>query len=601
LYYSKQQFFAAVPFIIVAISFGGWYLCGKMKNQPFFQKRTKKDQTTTKDKFVVTVITVLYLLYPTLCKNTFGLFDCKTIGAQAYLRIDLEEKCYQGRHQTMMVLLGVGQLIVYIIGLPLITYVFLHRNRDSLQTHCSQARYGLFYGAYKTDCFFWETIITTRKMSVVMLSVFGPELGPEKQTQVALLLLLICIVLEIYGDPYLIETPKHKILSQLELSALLIEWGTMWSGLMIFQLDESKPSDKSFAVVLTVLIVLTNTALLICFVVQFVRAKTAENKEQARLDALKGEKRGSFFSDGLSALRNRFGSHAKEEGDVEMIGFKNPMQEKGIKKDAKKGNSTKMNKSKFPEHLIVTGEPKSKKKQKKQTNKTKEKKEKKEKKETKETKPHNKTKASETIHKDAKTGRRYSHNGDTGVTNWLADEKEKSAKKEMNTTQIKTSTSIHKDAKTGRRYSHNGDTGVTKWLADEKEKSAKKEMNTTQIKTSTSIHKDVKTGRRYSHNGDTGVTKWLADEKEKSEKNEMNKTQPKTSAFKQRQRSSFMTSSAEVDLVSSVDTHVDKATGRRYSINAKTGMSEWLDKAVAEEAMHVDPTTGRRYNSKGWL
>jgi len=62
-----------------------------------------------------------------------------------------------------------------------------------------------------------------------------------------------------------------------------------------------------------------------------------------------------------------------------------------------------------------------------------------------------------------------------------------------------------------------------------------------------------------------------------------------------------MTSSAEVDLVSSVDTHVDKATGRRYSINAKTGMSEWLDKAVAEEAMHVDPTTGRRYNSKGWL
>ena len=65
-----------------------------------------------------------------------------------------------------------------------------------------------------------------------MLSVFGPELGPEKQTQVALLLLLICIVLEIYGDPYLIETTKHNILGQLELSALLIEWVTMWSGLI---------------------------------------------------------------------------------------------------------------------------------------------------------------------------------------------------------------------------------------------------------------------------------------------------------------------------------------------------------------------------------
>ena len=156
----------------------------------------------------------------------------------------------------MMVLLGVGQLIVYVIGLPLITYGMLRHNRDSLQTHVAHARYGLFYGAYKADRFFWETVITSRKVSVVMLSVFGPELGPEKQTIVALLLLLIFIVFEIYGDPYLIETPKHKILGRLELSALLIEWGTMWAGLMIFLLDESKPSDQSFAVFLTVTIFL---------------------------------------------------------------------------------------------------------------------------------------------------------------------------------------------------------------------------------------------------------------------------------------------------------------------------------------------------------
>ena len=72
------------------------------------------------------------------------------------------------------------------------------------------------------------------------------------------------------------------------------------------------------------------------------------------------------------------------------------------------------------------------------------------------------------------------------------------------------------------------------------------------------------------------------------------------SAFKQRRRSSLMTSSTEVDLVSSVNIHVDKATGRKYSVDAQTGVSEWLDDVV-EEAVHVDPATGRRYNSKGWL
>ena len=62
----------------------------------------------------------------------------------------------------------------------------------------------------------------------------------------------------------------------------------------------------------------------------------------------------------------------------------------------------------------------------------------------------------------------------------------------------------------------------------------------------------------------------------------------------------FDDSTTEIDLVSSVNIHVDKATGRKYSINPKTGASEWLDKTV-EEAVHVDPASGRRYNSKGWL
>ena len=46
-------------------------------------------------------------------------------------------------------------------------------------------------------------------------------------------------------------------------------------------------------------------------------------------------------------------------------------------------------------------------------------------------------------------------------------------------------------------------------------------------------------------------------------------------AFKQRRRSSLMTSSAEVDFVNNV--HVDDETGRQYSINPETGISEWLD------------------------
>jgi hypothetical protein len=256
-----------------------------------------------------------------------------------------------------------------------------------------------------------------------MLSVFGPELGPERQTQVALLLLLICIVLEIYGEPYLMETSKHKILGRFELSALLIEWSTMWSGLMLFQLDGSKTSDQGVAVALTVFIVLTNTILMLCFVVQLILVKLAEKKEEARLAALKPiERRKSFFSDGLSALRRKFSS----AGDIELPGIENPMprmQETG-------GEVKKQEEEKNDEG--VTG---------RQDNSV--------------YKRAPRTKTSDTMHTDAETGLRYSFNEKTGAIKWFPD---LVAEEEEET--------IHKDAKSGRRFSYNGKTKVSTWLTD---------------------------------------------------------------------------------------------------------------------------------------
>jgi len=41
----------------------------------------------------VSVCSVLYLLYPTLCKQAFSGFNCRAIGNGLYLEIDLTEPC----------------------------------------------------------------------------------------------------------------------------------------------------------------------------------------------------------------------------------------------------------------------------------------------------------------------------------------------------------------------------------------------------------------------------------------------------------------------------------------------------------------------------
>jgi len=179
----------------------------------------------------------------------------------------------------MMWAFGLGQVIVFVIGLPLVVYLFLRHNRAHLGDHAPMARYGLFYGAYKSSRFFWEVIITIRKVAIVALSVFGSALGPILQSLVALVIFLVCIVGEIYGEPYAVPTSHHKVLGGLELCSLLVQWWTMWSGLVIFQLPDNSP----LAVFLTIVAVGGNIMLILWFLVQFVRAKIRESREEKRL------------------------------------------------------------------------------------------------------------------------------------------------------------------------------------------------------------------------------------------------------------------------------------------------------------------------------
>ena len=93
---------------------------------------------------------LVYLIFPTLCAQAFQIFDCKTVAGVQYLAVDLEHPCFTGDHLIAVLTLGVGQLAVYVVGLPLLILFFLRRNRRArggLKRHVVQVRYGLFYSA----------------------------------------------------------------------------------------------------------------------------------------------------------------------------------------------------------------------------------------------------------------------------------------------------------------------------------------------------------------------------------------------------------------------------------------------------------------------
>lgn len=53
------------------------------------------------------------------------------------------------------------------------------------------------------------------------------------------------------------ETPRHRVLGRLEFTSLVVEWWTMWSGLMIYQLSDG----AIWGIVLTLSVILGNVFL----------------------------------------------------------------------------------------------------------------------------------------------------------------------------------------------------------------------------------------------------------------------------------------------------------------------------------------------------
>jgi hypothetical protein len=191
----------------------------------------------------------------------------------------------------------------------------------------------------------------------------------------------------------------------------MIEWGTMWSGLVIFQMDDSKPSDKGFAITLTIVVIVTNTILLISFFVQFIRAKNHERTEAARLAALKPKlkKNNTFLSATFSALRQRFGSSG---GEVELTSFENPMLDKGVKNEInKQKRNSKMKK----------------------------------------------------VRKKLSVGARVKRTAGGGGGS-MGEEV-----KTVSDIELEAAVSIHVDEETGDRYSYDAATGQTQWLSDDDE------------------------------------------------------------------------------------------------------------------------------------
>ena len=128
--------------------------------------------------------------------------------------------------------------------------------------------------SYKSSRYYWEIVITYRKVFVVALSVFGKDLGVQLQSLMAILLIFFCASLELIGQPYREATVAHGVLPRMEVSALSVEWVTIWCGLTIYNTDDRFEGMRIF---LTMFAIAANVCLLLWMMKVLIKSYLDEN------------------------------------------------------------------------------------------------------------------------------------------------------------------------------------------------------------------------------------------------------------------------------------------------------------------------------------
>jgi hypothetical protein len=224
---------------------------------------------------------------------------------------DFEEPCYVGRHLLFVFFVGITQILLYAIGLPLLVFVFLHRHRHELKKPVVKFRYSLFFAGFRPEKYYWEVIVALRKESTVILAVFGPNMGTPMLAHVALLVFLVQILIQLIGHPYEARQIKLQIL---DVTSIIVCWFTMWSG--FFFLGVKKEWDKSLLVLLTMVVLIINVVHMIVLVGSMIVEMFKENGGSGMLQNVRRRTSGM-----VPSSVKRFRERAKERKAQHRLSF----------------------------------------------------------------------------------------------------------------------------------------------------------------------------------------------------------------------------------------------------------------------------------------
>lgn len=196
-------FSAVSPFLFSFI----WILYSKLREKTFSFSNAKK-------KVVISLLILCYLFQPPLINIYFQVQDCYEIDKNFYMKLDLNEKCWEDDHLFYTSRFILPCLCIWMFILPgillliMLKHVKKRKRLSILQktdiSYVGDVEMKFFKEGYKESVFYWEFINLIKKYLFIVFSIFSLE---KFHWNVIILcwLSFIFLFLQNYKKPYLLE------------------------------------------------------------------------------------------------------------------------------------------------------------------------------------------------------------------------------------------------------------------------------------------------------------------------------------------------------------------------------------------------------------
>jgi hypothetical protein len=177
------------------------------------------DMQMRADSTVATAIVIMYFMYPSVVRAMAWTFRCVDLYDGPHLVLELSIACDSDVYTVLFVVSAAGLLLVG-IGLPLSLFSSLFCSRKQLHGIRVQRRFSFIYFGYTAKLWWWEAVITIRKLCCIIIPLTTNGDTAERRVASMAAVILCFLYAHLYMQPMVDEKVSFAETSSMCVSLL---------------------------------------------------------------------------------------------------------------------------------------------------------------------------------------------------------------------------------------------------------------------------------------------------------------------------------------------------------------------------------------------